>query len=156
MLKSCLPLVLAVLLWPWPEPVWAAGMRVDVPELNWILMVPPGGAEVQVLDLARQAITPLATLRNKARGGVVAVQVQRETRQVWVLGERGLDVYEPYGGRLLAHWKVPEGVRLARLDVTGCGRARVSGGVRSFEAVPGAAFLTPAAQSLSVARGSQE
>lgn len=156
MLKSCLPLVLAVFLWPWPGHAGATGMRVDVPELNWALMVPPGGAEVQVLDLGRQAITPLATLRNKARGAVVAVQVQRETRQVWVLGERGLDVHEAYGGRLLAHWRVPDGVRPEWLEVTGRGWGRVSGGARSFEAVPGAAFLTPAVQSLSVARAGQD
>lgn len=152
MLKSCLSLVLAVFLWPWPEHAGAAGMQVHVPELNWVLIVPPGGAEVQVLDLGRQAITPLATLRNKARGAVVAVQVQRETRRVWVLGEHGLDVHEAYGGRLLAHWKVPDGVRLERLDVTRRGGVRVSGGACSFEALPGAAFLAPATQSLSVAR----
>ncbi len=156
MLRSCLPLMLAVLVWSWPGPARAAGMQVQVPELNWVLVVPPGGAEVQVLDLGRQAITPLATLRNKARGAVVAVQVQRETRRVWVLGERGLDVHDAYGGRLLAHWKVPDGVRLERLDVTGRGRGLVSGGARSFEAVPGEAFLTPAVQPLSVARARQE
>ncbi len=155
MLKSCLPLVLAVFLWPWPEHAGAAGMQVQVPELNWVLMVPSGGAEVQVLDLGRQAITPLATLRNKARGAVVAVQVQRDMRQVWVLGERGLDVHDAYGGRLLAHWKVPDGVRPERLHITRRGWVRVSAGARSFEAVPGAVFLTPATQSLSVARANE-
>lgn len=156
MLKSCLPVVLALFMWSCPEHAGAGGMQVHVPELHWVLMVPPGGAEVQVLDLGRQAITPLATLRNKARGAVVAVQVQRETRRVWVLGERGLDVHDAYGGRLLAHWKVPAGARLERLDVTRPGWVRVLGGARSFEAVPGEAFLTPAAQPLSVARASQD
>lgn len=156
MLKSCLLLVLAVFLGPWPAHAGSVGIQVHVPELNWVLIVPPGGGEVHVLDLGRQAITPLATLRNKARGAVVAVHLQPETRRVWVLGERGLDVHDAYGGRLLAHWSVPDGGRLERLDVPGRGWARVSGGARSFEAVPGAAFLTPAARPSSAARVGQD
>ncbi|KAB2962667.1 hypothetical protein, partial [Zoogloea sp.] len=119
MLKRCLHLLLTSSLLLLPGVAGAAGMAVHVPELQWVLLVPPGSTEVRVMDLSRRAITPLATLRSKGRGPVVAVHLQREARQVWVLGERGLDVHDAYGGRVLAHWDAPDGVRLERLDVSG-------------------------------------
>ena len=106
-----------------------------------------------VADMARRSVR-LNRLEDRVR---VFAGDMRDAHAFLGHGKYALAVCNPPYGR--AGGTLPsrnEGVRLARLDVTGCGRARVSGGVRSFEAVPGAAFLTPAAQSLSVARGSQE
>jgi len=119
------------------------------PELKWVLLAPPGGSVVQVLDVSR-GVTPLATLRSRARGPVVAMQAQLAGRRVWVLAGNGLDVHDGFSGRLLGHWAAPEGVRLDRLEVDGSGRPAAWSGTQAFEAVTGAAVLAPLGARLSL------
>lgn len=128
----------------------AAGVELRAPELSWVLLAPAGSAEVRVLDLSRGAVTPLATLRSRGRGPVVALHLQREGRRVWVLGERGLDVHDAYNGRVLAHWDGPDGVRLESLEVPDRGRPVVRAAAGRYEAVVGAAFLVPAGTRVSM------
>lgn len=130
--------------------VAAAGVELRAPELGWVLLAPAGSAELRVLDLSRGAITPLATLRSRGRGPVVAAHLQLEGRLVWVLGERGLDVHDAYNGRVLAHWDGPDGVRLEGLEVPGRGRPVVRAAARRYEAVVGAVFLVPIGTRVSM------
>lgn len=124
-------------------PTRAGGVEAYCPSLKWVLLAPPGGSAVQVIDV-RRGVTPLSTLRSRPRGAVLAVHVQVATRQVWVLADNGLDVHDGFSGRMQGSWPAPEGVRLDRLELDADGRLTVWSGARPFEAVRGAALLVPA------------
>lgn len=118
----------------------AAGVETYCPTLKWVLRVPAGDSRVQVIDVSR-GVTPLATLWRPRRGRVVAVEVQVESRRVWVLAEDGLDAHESYSGRLLGHWSTPAGLPLDRLTVDGDGRIAAWRGARAYVPENGAAVL---------------
>lgn len=124
-------------------PARAGGVEAYCPALKWVLLAPAGGSTVQVIDVSR-GVTPLATLRSRPRGPVLAVHVQASSRRVWVLAENGLDAHDGFSGRVLGHWPAPEGVRLDRLEADAAGRLTAWSGPRPFEAVQGAAMLVPA------------
>ena len=129
-------------------PARAGGVEAYCPELKWVLLAPPGGSTVQVIDV-RRGVTPLSTLRSRPRGPVLAVHVQAASRRVWVLAENGLDVHDGFSGRVLGHWPAPEGVRLERLETDAAGRLTAWSGAQPFEAVQGAALLVPAGARVS-------
>lgn len=133
------------------QPAVAGGVEAYCPDLKWVLLAPPGGSTVQVLGL-RHGVTPLATLRSRPRGPVLAVHVQSASRRVWVLAGNGLDVHDGFSGRLLGHWSAPDGVRLERLDTDSAGRLTAWSGARAYEAVVGAAVLAPAVSRCCAAR----
>lgn len=129
-------------------PARAGGVEAYCPELKWVLLAPPGGSAVQVIDV-RRGVTPLSTLRSRPRGPVLAVHVQAASRRVWVLADNGLDAHDGFNGRVLGHWRAPEGVRLDRLEADAAGRLTAWSGARPFEAVQGAAMLVPAGARVS-------
>ncbi|WP_374246143.1 hypothetical protein [Zoogloea sp.] len=129
-------------------PTRAGGVEAYCPSLKWVLLAPPGGSAVQVIDVSR-GVTPLATLRSRPRGAVLAVHVQAASRRVWVLADNGLDAHDGFSGRVLGHWAAPEGVRLDRLEADAVGRLTAWSGARPFEAVHGAAVLVPAGARVS-------
>mgnify|MGYP002145020755 CR=1 FL=1 len=120
-------------------PAWAAGVEAYCAELQWVLLAPDGGGTVQVIDV-RRGVTPLATLRSRQRGRIVALRVQVANRRVWVLADNGLDVHDGFSGRLLGHWPAPDGARLDRLEVDASGRLSVWSGTQCFEPVAGGAL----------------
>ncbi len=128
-------------------PACAAGVAAYCAELQWVLLAPDGGGTVQVIDV-RRGVTPLATLRSRQRGPIVALHVQAASRRVWVLADNGLDAHDGFSGRLLGHWPAPAGVRLDRLEADGAGRPTAWSGAQAFEAVSGAAALVPAGARL--------
>lgn len=127
---------------------WAGGVEAYCPELKWVLLAPPGGSAVQVIDV-RRGVTPLATLRSRPRGPVLAVHVQAASRRVWVLAADGLDAHDGFSGRLLGRWPAPPGVRLDRLAVDDGGRLTVWSGAQPYVAPAGAALLVPAGAQVS-------
>lgn len=125
------------------------GIEYYSPELKWVLRVPPGDNAVRVIDVSR-GVTPLATLRGRQRGQVVALQVQPASRRVWVLADNGLDVHDGFNGRLLEHWSAPEGVRLERLETDPVGRPAAWSGARRYQALTGVVTLIPVDARLSL------
>lgn len=115
------------------------GLEVYCPALKWVLLVPPGGRAVQVIDVSR-AVTPLATLYRHQRSPILALHMQSSKRRVWVLADNGLDVHDGFSGRLLGHWPAPDGARLDRLEVDASGRLSVWSGTQCFEPVAGGAL----------------
>lgn len=126
------------------------GVESYSPELKWVLRVPPGDNAVQVIDVSR-GVTPLATLRARQRGKVLALRVQAESRHVWVLADNGVDVHDGFSGRLLNHWSAPRGVSLDRLEIDAGGRRVTAWSAeRRYVALTGAVALIPADARLSL------
>ena len=59
---------------------WLNAYEVYCPALKWVLLVPPGGRAVQVIDVSR-AVTPLATNNGNAQslGGRLDERLNRCT-----------------------------------------------------------------------------
>lgn len=119
-----------------------SALELAVPDFRWVLLAPPRGGPVQLIEVDR-GLRPLASLHRHGRGIVVALAVQREARRVWVLADDGLDVHAA-SGRLLGHWSLPPGACAGRLEAPAAGMPRVWCGARGFEARVGAAVLVPA------------
>jgi hypothetical protein len=111
--------------------------RVDVywPERQWVFVADGRSGAVQALALGR-GITPLAMMREPARSGVRAMLLDKAGARLWVLGAHALDVHDAADGRLLAHWRAPEGVELEHL--TGSAEApRASSGAVQYAPLAG-------------------